>query len=50
MKKAYIQLEIDEDIKKQLRVRALNEDKTLKQVITNLIINYLNKKDDETID
>lgn len=51
-KKAYIQLEVSQALKRKVRVKAFEQGLTLKKLITNLLINYLqlNDKNNETID
>ena len=41
MKKAYLHLEVSEELKHKLKLSALKEGITLKEFITNLINNYL---------
>ena len=44
METSFIHIKIDKELKKELQIIALKENKTLTNLLTDLIKDYLNKK------
>ena len=44
METSFIHIKIDKELKKDLQIQALKENKTLTELLTDLIKDYLNEK------